>query len=336
MMYALVVVWGTQGGCHMSVEPVPPVRVFVSYAHDSQQHVARVRELWQLLRSCGVDAELDLPADESRQDWALWMLRGIRDSRYVIVVASPEYRRRADGDAPAGVGLGVRWEARLLRNMLYEDHDAALDRIIPVVLPGGSPDDLPMWLCRWTDTFYRLDELTVTGVDRLLRKLTGQPCETVPELEPMVRPAPRGQGDEVAVVSAGGGSPAVGAVGVVEGGRGVVPPASASAEFVFPEPKVLLDSLVACEGLHRLGDRHELLGLMGENLGLGHPFSVAESADARTHLRSLVRRVERTALLRDAVLKALYLALVEIAPDDSGTRGVRELLVVHGLALGEE
>ena len=80
--------------------------VFISYAHDSDEHEEAVRDLWILLRSCGVDAKLDKPAAERRQDWPLWMLRQVRDARYVLVVASPAYRRRAEGDAAADEGRG--------------------------------------------------------------------------------------------------------------------------------------------------------------------------------------------------------------------------------------
>jgi hypothetical protein len=114
-----------------------------------------------------------------------------------------------------------------------------------------------------------------------------------------------------------------------------VPPAQPPpVTFTFPDKKALLDALMACEVLHRLADRHELLALMGENLGLGHPFGVRENADARTHLRALVNRTERT-LTRDAALTAMYFALAEIAPDDVGTERVRVLLVACGLPLGE-
>jgi hypothetical protein len=50
-----------------------PVRVFISYAHDSDEHVAAVRDLWVFLRSQGIDAKLDLPAAERRQNWPAWM-----------------------------------------------------------------------------------------------------------------------------------------------------------------------------------------------------------------------------------------------------------------------
>src|SRR6266699_2018895 len=64
----------------------PPVRVFVSYAHDDAAHVDRVRELWWFLRAHGVDARLDQLAGEQRQDWAEWMAREVGDAAYVLSV----------------------------------------------------------------------------------------------------------------------------------------------------------------------------------------------------------------------------------------------------------
>jgi TIR domain len=84
---------------------VDPVRVFVSYAHDDAEHEDRVREFWTFLRAHGIDARLDKPAAERRRDWPLWMLGEVRQARFVLVVASPAYRERAEGDAPPGVGL---------------------------------------------------------------------------------------------------------------------------------------------------------------------------------------------------------------------------------------
>ncbi|MFK0025350.1 SEFIR domain-containing protein [Streptomyces sp. NPDC090798] len=302
---------------------------FISYAHDHQEHVDQVRAFWKFLRSCGIDGQLDLPAGERRQDWALWMLRGIRDSRHVLVVASPEYKRRAEGDAPAGEGMGVRWEALLLRNLVYEDPVAALDRIIPVVLPGGSPADLPVWLGGRSHAHYPVEEFTVAGGEKLLRLLTDQPYETVPPLGRVPRLPPREQTEGETV------RPSLVLPPAVVESTPVPPPQPPPTTFSFPDAQALTGALFACKALHQLAVRHELLDLMGEILGLGHAFPVAESPDARTHLRALVRRSGRT-LARDATLKAMYIALAEIAPDDTGTEGVRAQLVAAGLALGEE
>jgi hypothetical protein len=169
----------------------PRVRVFISYAHDNAEHAEQVRQLWAFLREQGIDARLDLPAAERRQDWPLWMLQEIRAARFVLVIASPAYRRRAEGDAAAGEGRGVQWEAVLIREAVYADQQAALDRFLPVVLPGCSANDIPGWLGPTSKTHYVVSEYTVTGVGRLLRLLTDQPYETVPPLGPVPVLPPR-------------------------------------------------------------------------------------------------------------------------------------------------
>jgi hypothetical protein len=76
----------------------------------------------------------------------------------------------------------VQWEAGLIRNLAYEDQKAGLRRVLPVVLPGGSPDDIPLWLLPASAGYYRVSEFTVAGAEKLLRVLTGQPLEVEPPL----------------------------------------------------------------------------------------------------------------------------------------------------------
>ena len=137
--------------------------------------VERVRDFWLFLRANGIDARLDLPAAERRQDWAQWMMREVRDADRILVVASPEYRRRAEGDAGPDEGRGVQLEARLIRDRFYADQDAGLQLVLPVVLPGCSAEDLPLWLAPASATHYLVTGYTVAGADPLLRMLTGQP-----------------------------------------------------------------------------------------------------------------------------------------------------------------
>jgi tetratricopeptide (TPR) repeat protein len=168
------------------------VRVFVSYAHDDATHVERVREFWWFLRAHGVDARLDQLAGERRQDWADWMTREVRDAAYVLVIASPEYKRRAEGDAGPAEGRGVQWEARQIRDRFYADQPAGLHEVLPVVLPGCSAADVPAWLAPAAATYYPVDEFTVTGAESLLRVLTSQPGETEPPLGAVPVLLPRG------------------------------------------------------------------------------------------------------------------------------------------------
>jgi NAD(P)H-dependent FMN reductase len=158
-------------------DPTAP-RVFISYAHDDAAHEKQVRDFWLFLRANGIDARLDLTAAETRQDWAQWMTEQIRDADRVLVVVSPEYKRQMEGDATRGERGRVVWEARLIRELFYRDHPASLNRFVPVVLPGGSAEDIPVFL--GPATHQVVSEFTVAGAEALLRLLTGQPSEVGP------------------------------------------------------------------------------------------------------------------------------------------------------------
>lgn len=159
-----------------------------------------VRDLWVFLRSCGVDARLDLSAEHRRQDWTLWMAEQIREADHVLVIASPRYRERAEGRSAPEVGRGAQWEARLIRDAFYRDPDA-IDRFLPVVLPGQSLDGIPDFLAAGSATVYRVEQFTLAGAESLLRLLTGQPAYPDPpvgtapvlppvDLAPATRPPP--------------------------------------------------------------------------------------------------------------------------------------------------
>ncbi|MFC3897733.1 NACHT domain-containing protein [Lentzea rhizosphaerae] len=160
-----------------------PQRVFISYAHDSDEHKEQVRELWCFLRSNGVDAQLDLGATEDRRDWTLWMEDEIRQADRVLVVASAAYRERAEGRTSRNTGRGVQWEARLIRGAFYTD-PRGLGRFIPVVLPGESVAGVPDFLAPATSTVYHVHAFTTSGAEDLLRLLTGQPANPAPRLGP--------------------------------------------------------------------------------------------------------------------------------------------------------
>ncbi|MGI9000608.1 MAG: CHAT domain-containing protein [Pseudonocardia sp.] len=162
------------------------VRVFVSYAHESPAHEEAVRDLWVFLRANGIDAQLDRLAAQQRQDWSLWMADQVRD-------ASAAYKRRAEGRAGPDEGRGVQYEARLIRDAFYRDQ-TTLDRYVPVVLPGGSTEDVPDFLTPATSTVYRVSTFTVAGAESLLRLLTGQPAEVEPPLGPVPVLVPREAG----------------------------------------------------------------------------------------------------------------------------------------------
>ncbi|GIJ62515.1 hypothetical protein Vau01_100310 [Virgisporangium aurantiacum] len=148
-----------------------------------------MRLLWTLLRAEGVDARLDVSAASERRFWPQWMSEQIRLADFVLVVASPRYRERAEGRAAGGVGRGVWWEARQLQELLYTDSDEGIRMILPVILPGDDATGLPDWLHPVGGTTYVVSTLTSDGVDELVRVLTCQPLYVEPPLG-TVRPRP--------------------------------------------------------------------------------------------------------------------------------------------------
>jgi hypothetical protein len=71
--------------------------VFLSCAHEHPEHEATVLELWLFLRANGVDAKLDVPAAQQPSDWAVRMLREVREADVVLVVASEADKRQRGG-----------------------------------------------------------------------------------------------------------------------------------------------------------------------------------------------------------------------------------------------
>ena len=120
----------TAGDMELDVARAP--RVFVSYAHESREHEQSVLEFYEFLRSVGVDARIDVLAAQRPQEWNQWMLGELRAADFVLVIASPEYRRRADGEAPASEGRGVRFEAGIVQDEFYADRAAARGRDLAV------------------------------------------------------------------------------------------------------------------------------------------------------------------------------------------------------------
>ncbi|MGA6871302.1 toll/interleukin-1 receptor domain-containing protein [Streptomyces pratensis] len=173
--------------------PARAPRVFISYAweDDGGVHAEHVRALWILLRQHGIDAQLDRPAAERPQDWAVWMQREVEEADYVLTIASPAYKRRAESAENPGVGEGVAWEARLIRDFVYRHPADWHERILQVLLPGGSREDLPAFLGGHTVTHYTVDPIDLTGAEKLLRLLTDQPYETEPALGSVPHLPPR-------------------------------------------------------------------------------------------------------------------------------------------------
>jgi hypothetical protein len=159
-------------------------RVFISYSHDSGGHEDRVLALAEQLRNDGLDVRLDQWETSPREGWPLWMERQLVRADAVVLVCTPTYRRRFEGDEVAGTGKGATWEGMVARQLLYEA-GSLNQKLIPIYFESESADDVPLALRG--STYHRLarhDLIDDPGYEDLYRQLTDQPRH---------RPVPLGQ-----------------------------------------------------------------------------------------------------------------------------------------------
>lgn len=150
-------------------------RVFISYAHDSEQHKEHVRRFGEFLHTkIGLDVELDQWDDAHRRDWSTWATEHLTASDFVIVVASPDYKARAEATAPPHEGRGSQFEAAIIRDNLTRNLQAETRRFLPVVLHGHTEDEIPNFLHPYSTTRYHVDEFSEAGVAELITAITGR------------------------------------------------------------------------------------------------------------------------------------------------------------------
>ncbi len=154
-----------------------PVRVFVSYSHDSSAHLERVLELSNRLRAQGVDCHIDQYEMSPPEGWPAWMNDKIETARFVLVVCTETYARRVAGRETPGKGLGARWEGAIITQSLYET-GGRNDKFIPIVFGAADAQHVPPFLRPVT----RYDLSSASGYEDLYRHLTSQPRVIKPPL----------------------------------------------------------------------------------------------------------------------------------------------------------
>jgi len=157
--------------------PGGPLRVFVSYSHDSPEHAQRVLALSDRLRAQGIDCQLDQYEMSPPEGWPAWMNVQIKSALFVLVVCTEVYARRVSGQEEPGRGLGARWEGAIITQALY-DSGGRNDKFIPIVFAESDIAFIPTFLRAVT----RYDLGTPNGYQALYRHLTNQPRVIKPPL----------------------------------------------------------------------------------------------------------------------------------------------------------
>jgi hypothetical protein len=62
------------------------IEVFISYSHESREHMDRVLALSNRLRAHGIDCHLDEYEPSPPEGWPRWMIKQIAKAAFVLVV----------------------------------------------------------------------------------------------------------------------------------------------------------------------------------------------------------------------------------------------------------
>ncbi|MFD9702121.1 SEFIR domain-containing protein [Lentzea sp. NPDC059081] len=155
------------GGSTAVLLPSGP-RVFISYAQDNDAHKRLVRDFANLLIRCGLDVRLDQFSGPGRKDWFLWATENIDDADFVIVIASPRCLAVGEGKADRNENPGMHCELGIVRDRLQGNRKLWEQKLLPVVLPGESLTNIPVFLQPQAMDRYEIDELTEDALSDLL------------------------------------------------------------------------------------------------------------------------------------------------------------------------
>ena len=147
-----------------------PSRVFISYSHDSVEHLDRVWNLSDRLRQDGVDCRIDQYEESPPEGWPRWCSKQVDEAEFVLIICTEIYRQRYEGKGDPGTGRGVRWEGHVITQDLYEAETGNV-KFVPVVFSAIDSAQIPKEVR--SATYYNV--ASEQGYEKLFRRLTNQP-----------------------------------------------------------------------------------------------------------------------------------------------------------------
>jgi len=145
-------------------------RVFISYAHESDEQRERVVALARRLRKEGVDAWIDQFVEDEPPYWPTWMQDQIENADFVLCVVSQIYRERFESQEEMKRGKGVNWEGLVMTEAAYANLPRAHRKFIAVAFDASDLRYVPRVLLGAGRTAYVLYDY----YHQLYRRITGQ------------------------------------------------------------------------------------------------------------------------------------------------------------------
>ncbi len=142
-------------------------KIFISYAHESEEFSNKVLAFSNYLRSKGIDAEIDQYEESPPEGWPIWMMRQIQSADFVLICCSEVFYKRANDFSGESEGLGVKWETSLILQHLYT-LNTNNTKYIPVIFDKSDFNNIPLPLQPYTYYDISLESRKAKLIDRLL------------------------------------------------------------------------------------------------------------------------------------------------------------------------
>lgn len=114
-------------------------KAFMSYSHDSDEHIEWVAELSTRLRSAGIEVIFDQWDLDFGQDITMFMEESVTNADWVLLICTEQYTLKAN-DRKGGVG----YESMIVTGELAENLPTS--KFIPIVKQLRGEPSLPKWL----------------------------------------------------------------------------------------------------------------------------------------------------------------------------------------------
>lgn len=170
-------------------------KVFISYAHDTEQFADKILNFSNTLRENIIDANIDQYEECPAEGWPRWMENQIDNADYVLVVCTDLYYNRVK-NYKSGEGKGVNWELNIIYQFLYESC-CNNTKFIPIIFDDYKTNNILKPL--QSSTYYFVDREKefhklcnrLKGIKNVVKPPLGKGSSTDKNIDEIIRPKER-------------------------------------------------------------------------------------------------------------------------------------------------
>ena len=139
------------------------MKLFISYSHDDDEHMAWVKKFVEDLRAEGFEVEYDQD-NKLGASWTRFMTKGIAKNERVLVIGTPEYAKRSKKSSG-----GTAFETSIININLLQNLDT--EKFVSILRKGTYQKSFPILLGDRNGVDFRDDAKYDARMKELVAKL---------------------------------------------------------------------------------------------------------------------------------------------------------------------